>query len=143
MKNWMKVLYWAIAGGFVGFGLIGILTIGYPFLVVGVIMTVLGAIKIGPRHAWAALMGFGIVPAMFLSVSVADVFFFADPSCSGIFWGNSVSGSVSGSVSVAPGQESITCSAVPGSYLIMLAAFLIIALSGLGWRFFQGSPAEG
>lgn len=141
MKNWMEALYWAIAGGSVGFGLIGIFSIGYPFLVIGVIMVFLGAIRVSPRQAWAALVGFGGVPAMFLSASVAEVFLFSDPSCSGIFWGNSVSRS--GSVSLAPGQESITCSAIPGSYLIMLAVFLIIALSGLSWWFVQGSLAEG
>ncbi|CAN5865784.1 hypothetical protein BH23ACT11_BH23ACT11_11670 [soil metagenome] len=137
MRNWMKVLYWAVAGSFVGVGLIGILSIGYPFLILGLIMIAFGMIKVGTRHAWASLVGFGVVPVMFLSASVVEVFFFSDPSCSGIFWGNSVSASGS----VAPGQESITCVQVPGSYLIMLAIFSAIVLFGLIWRFFRGSPA--
>lgn len=138
MRDWMKVLYWAIAGGFVGFGLIGILSIGYPFLVTGVIMIVLGVLKVGIRSAWSALVGFGAVPAVFLSASLVGALFLANPSCSGIFWGNSVS---SGSVTLAPGEASVTCSMVPGSYVVLLGVFLLIALSGLGWRFYRGSPA--
>lgn len=137
MSQWMKVLYWAISGGFVGFGLIGILSIGYPFLVIGAIMCVIGVFKVGVRSAWSALVGFGLVPAAFLSAALISVFFLADPSCSGIFWGNSVSGS--GSLSA--GEESITCANVPGSYLIMLGIFSVIALSGLGWRTLQGRSA--
>ena len=139
MRDWMKVLYWAIAGGFAGFGLIGILSIGYLFLLIGVIMSVLGVLKMGIRSAWSALVGFGTVPGVFLSASLVSALFLADPSCSGIFWGNSASGS--GSVSLAPGEESITCAAVPGSYVILLGIFSVIALSGVGWRLFRGSPA--
>ncbi len=130
----MKVLYWAVAGGFVGFGLIGILSIGYPFLVIGVIMGVLGVLKVGIRSAWSAFVGFGVVPAVFLSASLVSALFLADPSCSGVFWGNSSSGSVS----LAPGEESITCAAVPGSYVVMLVIFAAIALSGVSWRAFRG-----
>lgn len=139
MRDWVKLLYWAIAGGFVGFGLIGILSIGYPFLVIGVIMVVLGALKVGIRSAWSALVGFGAVPAVFLSASLVSALFLADPSCSGIFWGNSAS--VSGSVTLAPGEESVTCSMVPGSYVVLLGISLVIMISGLGWRFFRGAPA--
>lgn len=138
MRNWMKVLYWAIAGGFVGFGLIGVLSIGYPFLVAGVIMGVLGISKLGIRSAWSALVGFGAVPAAFLSMSLISVFFIADPSCSKIVWGGGGSMSTSGSVSLAAGEESIVCSVVPGSYVIMLVIFSAIALSGVGWRALQG-----
>jgi hypothetical protein len=137
MRDWAKVLYWAAAGGLVGLGMIAILSIGILFLLAGVAMLVLGLLKVGTRGAWATVVGFGGVPSLLFLVDVASVFFVGDPSCSGIVWGNSSSGSIT----LSPGEESITCNEVPGSYLVLFGVFSAIALSGLGWRFFRGSPA--
>ena len=136
MNQGSKILYWSITGGLLGFGLVGIMTIGLPFLVLGAIMLVLGILKVGAQGSWAAVVGFGTVPALVFPANLAFAFLVADPSCSGVSWG--AEASVSGdSVTLAPGEESTVCSVVPASYLIMLVIFAIIALSGIGWRIFR------
>lgn len=136
MRDWVKVLYWAVAGGLVGFGLIAIMTIGFLFLLAGEALLVLGLFKVGTRGVWATVVGFGGVPALIFLANIVSVFW-GDPSCSGIVWGNSGSGSMT----LSPGEVSITCNEVSGSYVVMLVVFSAIALSGLSWRFFRGSPA--
>jgi hypothetical protein len=65
-----------------GFGLIGLMTIGFPFVVVGLIMAVVGVWKPGIGGAWAILIGFGGLPALvFLSHIVAGVRTTLNPYC--------------------------------------------------------------
>lgn len=139
MRGWRKVLYWGVTVGLLGFGLVGIMSIGLIFLVAGAALAGFGVFMLGTRGLWAAVVGFGGIPALVFLANLAFTFFVADPSCSGVLWGNSTS--VSGSVSLAPGEESVTCSMVPGSYVVLLGISLLIALSGLGWKAFWGTPA--
>lgn len=120
-----------------GLGIIAIFSIGLPLLLAGAVMLVMGLLKMGIRGSWAAVVGFGGVPALVFLANVAGAFFTGDSSCSAIVWGNSESGSMT----LSPGEESITCNAVPGSYVVLLGIFAFIALSGVGWRVFRGSPA--
>lgn len=62
--------YWLLAGAFTGFGLIGILSIGLPFLLVGCAMVIYGVIRFRFSGFWAFLVGFGLLPALFLVVQL-------------------------------------------------------------------------
>jgi hypothetical protein len=135
MRGWTGILCWAIGGSLAGFGLIGILSIGFPFLLAGLAMLVFAILKAGARGAWAGVVGFGAVPALVLVANLGTDLLTADWSCSSISWGNSVSGS--GSVSLAPGEESITCTTIPGSYIVLPAIFGSIAALGAGLRILQ------
>ena len=58
--------YWLVAGALTGFGLLGILSIGFPFLLVGCGMLIYGIIRFRFSGFWAFLIGFGGVPLLFL-----------------------------------------------------------------------------
>jgi len=58
-----RIGYWLLTGALIGFGMIAILSIGSLFLLLGVMLLVVGALRVGPRGIWAALVGFGALPA--------------------------------------------------------------------------------
>jgi hypothetical protein len=132
----MGVFCWAVGGSLAGFGLIGILSIGFPFLLAGLAMLVFAILKVGARGAWAGVVGFGAIPALVLLANIATDLLTADWSCSSVSWGNS--GYSSGSVSLAPGEESIRCVTIPGSYIVLAAIFGSIASVGAALRLLQG-----
>ena len=59
-------LYWFVAGGLIGFGVIAILSIGWPAILLGLVLTVIGVIRLGARGVWGVLLGGGLVPLAFL-----------------------------------------------------------------------------
>jgi hypothetical protein len=134
MRERAGVLCWAVGGSLAGFGLIGILSIGFPFLLAGLAVLVFAILKAGARGAWAGVVGFGGVPALVLLANVATDLLTADWSCSSVSWGNSGYGSGS----LAGGEESITCTTIPGSYIVLLAMFGSIASVGAALRLLQG-----
>jgi len=133
MRERTSVLCWAVGGSLAGFGLIGILSVGFPFLLAGLAMIVFTILKVGARGAWAGVVGFGAVPALVLLAHIAADLLTADWSCSSVSWGNSGYGWGS-----APGEESITCTTIPGSYIVLLVIFGSIASLGAAWRLLQG-----
>ncbi len=62
--------YWLLAGALMGFGLIGILSIGFPFLLVGCGLVMYGIIRFRFRGFWAFLVGFGALPALILAAQL-------------------------------------------------------------------------
>jgi hypothetical protein len=62
MAVW-RIVYWLLTGALIGFGLIAILSIGALFLALGMILAVIGALRVDARGIWAALVGFGALPA--------------------------------------------------------------------------------
>jgi hypothetical protein len=66
MRMWGRLLYWFIAGAFLGIGLGGIASIGLPFLLVSVPMLIYGLSWLGGRDFWAALIGFGALPVLLI-----------------------------------------------------------------------------
>ena len=68
-----RIGYWLLTGALIGFGMIGILSIGAPVLLLGVILLVIGALRVGPRGIWAALVGFGALPASILIWDVVSM----------------------------------------------------------------------
>ena len=61
-----RMLYWLLTGALIGFGCIAILSIGFAFLMLGLILLPVGAIRLGGRGLWAALVGLGGLPALIL-----------------------------------------------------------------------------
>jgi hypothetical protein len=61
-----RALYWFVTGACLGFGLIAILSIGFLFLLAGMTLVTVGAIRVGARGLWAGLVGFGLLPALLL-----------------------------------------------------------------------------
>jgi hypothetical protein len=61
-----RTLYWLFAGALIGFGVIAILSVGLPFLLLGLILVVFGAVRRRAAGLWAALVGFGGLPALIL-----------------------------------------------------------------------------
>jgi hypothetical protein len=72
-----RTLYWLLAGALMGFGVIGILSIGFPFLLVGLGLTIFLLIRRWLSGAWALLVGFGGLPALILAFDVLT----APPPC--------------------------------------------------------------
>jgi hypothetical protein len=61
-----RTLYWLLTGALIGFGVIAAASIGIPFFLLGVVLVVVGALRVGGAGLWAALVGFGGLPASIL-----------------------------------------------------------------------------
>lgn len=124
MRDRAGFFYWLVAGAFVGFGLIGLMTIGFPFLISGMILCVVGVWKPGIGGSWAFLIGLGGLPALVLLADITDAALTAlNPYCSGDLQGGGI---------VAPsGAGTVSCSYVPASYYVMFGISVAIALSGV------------
>src|SRR5689334_1856078 len=68
-----RIVYWLLTGALIGVGMIAILSIGSLFLLLGVILLVVGALRVGPRGIWAAIVGFGALPAGILIWDVTSM----------------------------------------------------------------------
>jgi len=55
--------YWAFSGALVGYGVIGGFSIGIPLVLIGIFFMSFGLARLEHRGLWAALVGFGAVPA--------------------------------------------------------------------------------
>jgi hypothetical protein len=108
-----------------GFGLIGLMTIGFPFVVVGLIMAVVGVWKPGIGGAWGILVGFGGLPALvFLTHIAAGVRTALNPYCD----------QQGPATTIPPPAGPVECALIPGSYYVMFAIFTAIALFGVVLR---------
>lgn len=106
------LVLWGFVGALFGVGLIAILSIGWPLILLGLVLA--GAIAwIGRgRGFWAALIGFGIAPAAILIFDIVT----APPPCP--------------AQPVVVTGGSFTCGYIPPAYGYMAAAFLAVALAG-------------
>jgi len=120
MQKWL-LFYWIVAGALIGFGVIGILSIGLPFLLIGLGMVVYGIIRFRARGFWAALIGFGTLPAFILIVDIIT----APPPCNGQ------------PLVLPPNASSVSCGYIPTSYYILAVFFGAIALLGMAWPLLQ------
>ena len=64
MREKVAPFYWAAAGTLAGFGLIGAMTIGAPFLLAGAFLALVGLPLLRTRGIWALFVGFGGLPAL-------------------------------------------------------------------------------
>lgn len=130
MQRWAISLYWALTGAMIGFGLIGLMTIGFPFLVAGAVMFLIGLLRFGLAGLPAFLTGFGGVPALLLTYNLAEQVSSAAWSCSGIsFIENSAHGY--GSVSADGTVTEVVCATIPGQLIVLAVVFWGITLLGL------------
>lgn len=116
MRRWLLPWYWIISGGLMGFGFIGILSIGLPFLLVGLGMLVVGVTRWGGQRLWLAVIAFGAVPALLLAFDLLT----APPPCP----------SPGTTITLQPGQE---CGGHYEGYYGLVAIFGAIALLGVVW----------
>lgn len=123
MQGRAGALYWVATGAVMGFGLIGLMTIGFPFLVVGLILAVVGLWRPGVGEVWGLLIGLGGLPALvFLSHIVQGIRTALNPFCAQQDPGSPI----------PPPAGPVECAFIPGSYYVMFAISLAIALSGIG-----------
>jgi hypothetical protein len=117
-----RILYWLLTGACIGFGVIAILSIGIFFLLAGVILLALGIIRLGGRGLWAALVGFGVLPAAILIWDVVS----APWACI-----------TSGGGESQAGVNYYNCTQTPigalTNYHVMAAGFIVLALAGLAY----------
>lgn len=125
MRSRLRILYWIITGALMGFGLIGLMTIGAPFLIVGLVMAFVGIWKPGLSGAWTGLVGFGGLPALVFTIHLLD----ATRSASNPYCNNA--GPRAGEISAPPDIGMVECTYVPASYYVMFAVFAAIALLGV------------
>jgi hypothetical protein len=116
MQRWLLPWYWIISGGMIGFGFIGILSIGLPFLLVGVGMLVVGVTRWRSQGLWLAVIAFGMVPALVLTFDLLT----APPPCP----------NTGTAITVQPGQ---VCGGGYEGYYGLAVIFGAIALLGLVW----------
>ena len=118
-----RIVYWLLTGALLGVGFIAILSIGSLFLLLGVLLVVFGALRVGPRGIWAALVGFGAAPAGILIWDVVS----APWACQG---GEGL-----------PNVNYFSCIDTPfgllTTYHILALFFGVIALFGLAWPLAQ------
>ncbi len=114
-----RIAYWLLTGALLGVGFIAILSIGSLFVLLGVVLVVLGALRVGPRGIWAALVGFGAAPAGILIWDVVS----APRACQG---GEGL-----------PNVNCFSCVDTPfgmlTTYHVLALIFGLIALAGLVW----------
>lgn len=130
MQRWTVSLYRTLTGAMIGFGLIGLMTIGFPFLIVGAVMIVIGLLRFGIAGLPAFFVGFGGVPALLLTFSLAEQAFSVTWFCSSIsFTANRADGSIS--ISADGAVTEVLCVTIPGQIIVLAAVSWSIALLGL------------
>ncbi|HZS79776.1 MAG TPA: hypothetical protein VFA41_24410 [Ktedonobacteraceae bacterium] len=119
--------YWLLTGGLVSFGFLGILSIGLPFLLVGIGMLIYAIIRGRFNGFWAFLVGFGALPALILAIQFVMS---PLPTCTVTPTGISYQSSQS-----SPGT---TGGCYPPGYYTMVIFFGVIALLGIIWPLLTG-----
>jgi hypothetical protein len=118
-----RIVYWLLTGALLGFGFIAILSIGAPFLLLGAILVAIGALRVGPRGIWAALVGVGALPMGVLIWDVTSMPW----ACEG---GDAL-----------PNVNYFSCVDTPfgllTAYHVMAFFFGLVALVGLAWPLAQ------
>jgi hypothetical protein len=124
--------YWIATGAVTGFGLIGLMTIGFPFMVVGLIMAVVGVWRLGVGGIWGFLIGFGGLPALvFLSNILEGIRTALNPYCAQSRGLGTPASPATGSIEIPPGVDQVECALIPGSYYMMFVIFAAVALLGV------------
>lgn len=113
--------YWIITGGLIGFGVIGILSIGLPFLLLGLILLIAGLVFWHAQGFWLLLIGLGVLPAAILVFDIVT----APPPCQ------------AGPIRLPAGVHSYECSGPLDGYYVLAAVFGATALMGIAWPLFR------
>jgi hypothetical protein len=113
IEGWRR-WYWMIAGGLIGVNLLDFSWIGLPFVGLGLVMLVAGAILRRGNEFWLAMVALGAVPALILAFDILST----PTSCT--------------SVTLASGQG-YACGEVGPAYYALAAIFAGIAVLGIAW----------
>jgi hypothetical protein len=125
MREKVAPFYWAAAGTLAGFGLIGAMTIGGPFLLAGAVLALVGLPLLRTRGIWALFVGFGGLPALVFLLHIFNgVRTALNPYCAEM-------GRPGAQVAGAADPGPVSCSFVPASYYVMFAVFAAVALFGV------------
>jgi hypothetical protein len=124
----LRLAYWLVTGALLGFGLLGILTIGVPILLVGVALVIFGAIRLGGSGLWAAVVGFGSIPALVLLYDITSAPWACLPA------GGRVTTPSSQPYAVGSYYTCVDTPVGPLTiYHVLAIGFGIIALVGIAW----------
>ncbi len=128
MRRALGVPYWVFVGLLVIVGLYVSVFGNLPpyLLLAALVLAIFGAWWMGPRYSWAALVGFGVLPALFLSSSLLEQVLRADWSCSEISFRPGESVGYGG----GPLGEEVWCATIPGQLIVAVAVFWAITLLG-------------
>ncbi len=120
-RSLWQLLFWIIAGGLIGVGVLGfdVLFLAVPCFIVGLSLLIFGVTRLGTERLWAALLGFGLIPALFLLNTIIST-----PPCPP--QGLAIPAN-------APAGTSVSCGLIPTSYYILLAGFTIIVVCAFVW----------
>jgi hypothetical protein len=126
MRGLAGAVYWAVTGGLIAFGFLGLMSIGLPFLLVGLMMAVFGLFSVGLVGAWAITVGLGGVPAYLVLSRVLEAVGAPGPPCAEE--GEATLAAPSGA---GEGVVAASCSPpVPDGYVAVLVFLGVIVLSG-------------
>lgn len=130
LEEEMRVLggavYWAVTGGLITFGFLGLMSIGLPFLVIGSMMAVFGLYWLGVGGTWAITVGMGGVPTYLVLRRVLEAVGTLGPPCTEA--GEATLAAPSGA---GEGAVASSCSPpVSDSHVVVLVFFGAIMLSG-------------
>jgi hypothetical protein len=127
MARVLRLAYWLLTGALLGFGLIAILSGGAPILLLGLVLLIYGAIRLGSSGLWAAAVAFGSIPALILLHDITSA-----P------WACLLAGQ---EVTTEPNVSYYTCFDTPvgqlSTYQILAIGFGVIALVGIAWPLLQ------
>lgn len=125
MRGLASAVYWTVTGGVMAFGGLALMSIGLPFLVVGLVMAAFGLFWPGIGGVWALSLGLGGVPAYIVLSDVLEAVGASGPPCTR-------EGEVTMAAPSGPGESTvISCSpAVPDNFIVVLVFFGVIMLSG-------------
>lgn len=99
----------------------------FPYiLLAALVMAIVGVWQPGIRYSWAALAGFGMLPALFLSSSLLEQVFRADWSCSEVSFQPGETVGYGGS-----SEEEVVCATIPGQLILASVVFCAITLFGV------------
>lgn len=126
MRELASAVYWTVTGALIAFGFLGLMSIGLPFLLVGLVMAVFGLFWLVLRGVWAITAGLGGVPTYLILRRILEAVGSSGPPCTEEGEGTLADPSGAGEDAVA-----LSCSPpVPDDYAAVLVFFGVIMLSG-------------
>lgn len=121
MHSWPGLLLWLLAGGLIGLALLAVDVwfVALPLALLGAGLGGLALRFAGRRYLPGLLIGFGLLPGLWLLGEIIS----AGRPCSNMMV----------LVQGSPTPRAVSCSELPGSYDLLCAVLLLLALVGGGW----------